>query len=81
MSVRSRLKVLIAQRNVERLQRGEQELTQQQIAEACGLSLSTVNGLTSGRSTRVDFDTLDKLCAYFNVEPGDLLERVPEREG
>lgn len=81
MSVRSRLKVLIAQRNVERLQRGEQELTQQQIAEACGLSLSTVNGLTSGRSTRVDFDTLDKLCGFFDVEPGDLLERVPEREG
>lgn len=81
MSVRSRLKVLIAQRNVERLQRGEPELTQQQIADACGLSLSTVNGLTSGRSTRVDFDTLDKLCTYFNVEPGDLLERVPEREG
>ena len=81
MAIRSRLKLLVAERNIERLKRGEPELTQRQIAADCDLSLSVVNGLMSGRSVRVDFTTLDKICAYFNVEPGDLLERVPEREG
>lgn len=81
MAIRSRLKLLVAERNIERLKRGEPELTQRQIAADCNLSLSVVNGLMSGRSVRVDFTTLDKLCGFFDVEPGDLLERVPEREG
>jgi DNA-binding Xre family transcriptional regulator len=77
MTVRSRLKLLIAERNLERIKPGLPEITLRQIAAESQLPLSTVSGLTSGRAGRVDFRTLDKLCRYFNVQPGELLEYVP----
>lgn len=80
MAVRSRLKVLIAERNLERIKQGEPELTIRQIAAGTGLPSSVVSGLTSGRAVRVDFKTLNKLCVYFSVQPGDLLEYVPDNE-
>ncbi len=78
--VRSRLKLLIAERNIERLRTGEPALTLRQIAADCDLPVSVVNGLTSGRTGRVDFKTLDRLCTYFNVQPGDLLEHIPDAQ-
>ena len=78
MTVRSRLKLLIAERNLERIKQGLPEITLRQIAAESHLPLSTVSGLTSGRAGRVDFRTLDKLCHYFNVQPGELLEYVPD---
>jgi putative transcriptional regulator len=80
MTVRSHLKVLIAEQNVKRLKVGQPPLTQRQIAQESGLPLSVVSGLTSGRAVRVDFKTLDKLCRFFNVEPGDLLEYVSDEQ-
>ena len=77
MTVRSRLKLLIAERNLERIKHGLPEITLRQIAAESQLPLSTVSGLTSGRAGRVDFRTLDKLCRYFNVQLGELLEYVP----
>jgi DNA-binding Xre family transcriptional regulator len=32
-----------------------------------------------GRFGRLNADTLDRLCAFFRVQPGALLEWVPER--
>ena len=77
MTVRSRLKLLIAERNLDRIKQGLPEITQREIAAESHLPLSTVSGLTSGRAGRVDFRTIDKLCRYFNVQPGELLEYVP----
>jgi DNA-binding Xre family transcriptional regulator len=76
--VRSRLRVVIATENLKRAEAGRPALTQQQIADETGLPLSVVNGLATNRAGRVDFKTLDKLCKYFKVPPGDLLEYVPE---
>jgi putative transcriptional regulator len=80
MTVRSRLKVLIAQRNLDRAHRGEDPLTVREIAEACRLAPSVITGLTANRSKRVDFDTLNALCGYFGVQPGELLEYVPDAD-
>lgn len=30
---------------------------------------------------RVDTITINKLCAYFNCQPGDLMEYVEDKEG
>ncbi len=78
MTVRSRLKVLIAERNLERIKQGLPQITQRDIAEESALPLSTVNGLITGRAGRVDFRTLNRLCRYFNVQPGELLEYIPD---
>jgi DNA-binding Xre family transcriptional regulator len=76
--VRSRLKVLIAERNLELLRQGKPVLTTRRIGEEAGLPQSVVTGLTSGRAVRVDFRTLDRLCNYFKVTPGELLEHVED---
>ena len=78
MAVRSRLKLLIAERNIALMREGKPSLTQRTIAESTGLPLSVVSGLAANRVGRVDFKTLDKLCVFFNVQPGEILEHVPD---
>ena len=78
MTVRSRMKLLIAERNLERIKQGLPEITQRDTAAESQLPLSTVNGLITGRAGRVDFRTLNRLCRYFKVQPGELLEYIPD---
>lgn len=78
MTVRSRLKLLIAERNLERIRSGHAELSLRQIASDSRLPPSVLSGLTRGQASRVDLKTLDKLCRYFQVQPGDLLEYIPD---
>ena len=78
MTVRSRLKLLIAERNVERVRAHQPMLTLRHLAEETGLALSTINGLTTPRAHRIDFKTLNALCRYFDVQPNDILEYVPD---
>lgn len=53
--------------------------TATELAERVGVNINTANALMSGRSTRVDRETLTKLCAALDCEPGDLLVRDDER--
>lgn len=77
MPVRCTLRLLVARKNVERVASGQPELTQQRIADESNVPLSVISGLITNRVTRVDYGTLDKLCRYFNVQPGDLLVWEP----
>jgi putative transcriptional regulator len=82
MAVKSRLRALVAQRNYQRAEAGQEELSIRGIAQDAGLSASVVSGLMSNRAKRLDMTTLDKLCRFFNVQPGDLLVYTPdESEG
>ena len=47
-----------------------------ELAERAGLAYNTTHALWNNRTERVDFGTLDKLCAALDAEPGDLLIRV-----
>jgi len=76
--VRSRLKLIISERNTERIRVGQPELTIRQIAADSGVPPSVVSGLTSGRAQQVHFRTLDRLCRVLNCSPGDILEFVPD---
>ncbi len=78
--VRSTLRFLIARENAERARSGARPLTQQHIAEETGLSPSVINGLVVNRAHRVDYKTIDRLCRFFKVQPGDLFEYVSEDE-
>ena len=73
MPIRCTARVLLARRNVERAERGQPLLSQNQVARDTGIPLSVVNGLISGRTQRLDFKTLERMCRYFNVQPGELL--------
>jgi putative transcriptional regulator len=79
MPVRSRLKLLMTERNVERVRAGQDPWKIRELALAADLSPSVVSGLTSNRAVQVRFDTLDKLCRVLNCEPGDILVRTPDQ--
>jgi putative transcriptional regulator len=67
------LSVLIAQRNLELAERGEQ-LSQRRLSRELSLSLTTINKLYNGRplTARIDPDTIEKICDYFQCGISDL---------
>jgi putative transcriptional regulator len=68
--IRLRLAELLKQRN----------WTSYRLAQETGLTVPTAYRLADpkGQFGRINFDTLDRLCAALNVQPGDLLEWVPD---
>lgn len=43
------------------------------IHEATGISRTTISNLYNENSKGIQFDTLDKLCNFFNCDVGELL--------
>lgn len=68
--IRLRLADLLKQRN----------WTPYRLAQETGLTVPTAYRLADpkGQFGRINFDTLDRLCAALNVQPGELLEWVPD---
>jgi putative transcriptional regulator len=62
--LRCRLSVLMADRKTP--------LTQKQLASLTGLSPTTINQLYQNKFTRIDKDTVEKLCDYFDCQVADL---------
>ena len=60
---------------------GERRLSIQDVARATGLAYSVVFDLYHDKSKRFDRETLNKLCVFFGVSVGDILEYQPDREG
>lgn len=48
----------------------------QVFAREVGLSYPTAHSWANGKINRVDFETLSKLCIYFNCSVGDILSRA-----
>lgn len=80
MPVRSRLRILVAEKNLERVKAGEPALTVRMLAAQADLAPSTINALMTNRAQGVQFDTLEKLCKYFDVNPGELFVRENKEE-
>ena len=60
-----RLAVLMAEK--------DPQLTQRQLSRDTGLSTTTINKLFTNKFERVDVNTIETLCNYFNKEIGELL--------
>ena len=57
----------------------QQGFTIKSLAERAGVAYNTAHSVCTGRATRIDLDTLDRLCGALDVSPGELLDRsVPE---
>jgi DNA-binding Xre family transcriptional regulator len=81
MPIRARIKVLLAEVNLERTRRGEKPISVRQLAEDTGITHSALVQLVNGKSKMVAFETLDKLMQFFGVNSLDrLLEYVPPAE-
>jgi DNA-binding Xre family transcriptional regulator len=57
--------------------------TAYRLAKEAGLSIPVAYRLADpeGGFSRLDVETLDALCKTFQVQPGDLLEWVPDKKG
>ena len=75
MTIRSRLDVLLAERKMH----GE-ALTTEELSEKIGVAQSTISNLVNNRTTRISFETLDKLCKFFKCTPNDILLFTPDSE-
>lgn len=53
---------------------GKKRYSIQDVHILTGLSRSTVSSLYNDKVTRIDFDTLEKLCLLFECSAGELLE-------
>lgn len=74
--IKCKLKLLIAERSIAI----GQKITYESLGEAVDLSRNTIGRLAEGKTDRIDFSTLDKLCHYFGCTVGDLLAYEPEND-
>ena len=58
----------------------KQGFTIKSLAERAGVAYNTAHSLYTGRATRIDLDTLERLCQALDAEPGDLLIRLGPQE-
>lgn len=69
MPILNKLRVLIAEKEVAE----NRKLSYRQIATEANVSLSILSSYATQKVNRFDGETLEKLCRYFRVQPGDLL--------
>jgi putative transcriptional regulator len=74
MAIKNKLKILISQKEY----RENRKLPYRTIAEEAKIPLSVLTDYTSQNVKRFDVNTLEKLCKYFDCQPGDLLEYTPD---
>ena len=76
--IQCRLRELMAIRT----RQGRRKVTYDLIREETGLSKNTLARLANDRAELVALNTMDRLCAFFDCQPGDLFVHLttPESE-
>jgi putative transcriptional regulator len=72
MKIVSHLPMLMAKKKIKNINR---------LSAETDVSTRTLYRLYDGTNTRIDYDTLAKLCKFFDCSICDLLEYVPEEKG
>ena len=49
-----------------------------ELSERVGITLANLSLLKTGKARAVRLETLDRLCAALDCQPGDLMEFLPE---
>jgi DNA-binding Xre family transcriptional regulator len=59
------------------------DITWQEMMDGAGISRNTLARLLSGKAQRVDNDTANGLCKFFDIPPGPVpfIVYVPDNEG
>ena len=69
MAIYNKLKILIAEKEL----REGRKLPHRTVAQEADIPLSVLTLYMSQKVRRFDTETLQKLCRYFGVQPGELL--------
>lgn len=52
---------------------GEKRLSIQDVHQQTKLSRTTISNLYNDKATRIDFETIEKICSFFNCELNEIL--------
>ncbi len=52
----------------------KRKMSVSELAERVGITLTNISLLKNGKVKGLRFETLDKICAALNCQPGDILE-------
>ncbi len=58
----------------------KRKIRSRDLAEQVGITEQNISLLKSGKVKGVRFDTLEKICAVLNCQPGDILEYRPHED-
>ena len=79
MPFKSRVGILLYQRNRERAEAGQPLISLNAVSKETGIAYAALRKLARNETGRIDFDTLDRLWEYFGVRSLDeILEHVPD---
>ncbi|MED3905824.1 helix-turn-helix transcriptional regulator [Geobacillus thermodenitrificans] len=59
---------------------GERRISQRKLAEMANVRPNTISAIYNEKVQRIDLDVLDRICKALNVQPGDILERIDDKE-
>ncbi len=51
-----------------------------ELSERVGITMANLSILKTGKARAVRLETLDRLCAALDCQPGDLMEFLPDEE-
>lgn len=60
---------------------GDRDISITNVSNATGISRTTLTALKKNKCRGISFRTLDVLCTYLNVSPGDLIDYLSEGRG
>lgn len=60
--------------NIFNLMASKNIRTVAEVSRNTGISSKALYDIINGKTRRIDFDTIEKLCCFFNCEVGDLLK-------
>lgn len=60
---------------------GERRIKLRELERQSGVALNTLLSLYHERAKGISWRVLDRICAALDIEPGDLLKRVPDPDG
>ncbi|WP_110519266.1 helix-turn-helix domain-containing protein [Herpetosiphon llansteffanensis] len=56
----------------------DRDLSMYAVAKGTGLTYPTIYNLATKPIARIDIETIDKLCAFLQIQPGDLFVWVAQ---
>jgi putative transcriptional regulator len=59
---------------------GERRMSQRKLAEEAKLRPATINAIYNESSKRLDLDVLDRICDTLEIEIGELIEHIPNKQ-
>lgn len=74
--LRFKIKEMIAKKEFAE----ERRITIGEVAEAGGIHRMTLSKMINQKGYNTGTENLDRLCAYFNCQIGDLIEYIPDEQ-